>query len=81
MTDPEGGLLTWVSFSQGFDAAAFMQDVALPTAGVAYVPESTFFPVTEQAHHARFNYSSQPDDRIRTGIAALGKALKEHPFP
>ena len=24
MTDPEGGLFTWVSFSQGFDAAAFM---------------------------------------------------------
>lgn len=81
MTDPEGGLFTWMNFPQGFDAAAFMQDIALPTAGVAYVPGGTFFPVTEQAHHARFNYSAQPDDRIRTGIATLGKALKEHPFP
>ncbi|MDX5381657.1 MAG: PLP-dependent aminotransferase family protein [Rhodobacterales bacterium] len=76
VTDPEGGLFTWASFPEGFDATAFMRDVALPQARVAYVPGATFFPVHEQPNHARINYSAQSEDRIRAGIAALGKALK-----
>ena len=77
MTDPEGGLFTWATFPDGFDATAFMKDVALPQARVAYVPGATFFPVTEQANHARINYSAQSEDRIREGIAALGKVLRQ----
>ena len=77
MTDPEGGRITWATFPDGFDATAFMKDVALPQARVAYVPGATFFPVTEQANHARINYSAQSEDRIREGIAALGKVLRQ----
>lgn len=76
VTDPEGGLFTWATFPEGFDATAFMRNVALPQARVAYVPGATFFPVHEQANHARINYSAQSDDRIREGIAALGKVLR-----
>ncbi|OZB20484.1 MAG: aspartate aminotransferase [Rhodobacterales bacterium 34-62-10] len=76
VTDPEGGLFTWATFPEGFDATAFMRNVALPQARVAYVPGETFFPVHEQANHARINYSAQSDDRIREGIAALGKVLR-----
>ena len=43
-TDPEGGLFTWLTFPEGFDATDFMRDVALPQARVAYVPGATFFP-------------------------------------
>jgi 2-aminoadipate transaminase len=75
-TDPEGGMFTWLTFPDGFDATAFMRDHALPKAKVAYVPGATFFPVTERANHARLCYSNQPVDRIETGIAALGLALK-----
>ena len=74
-TDPEGGLFTWLTFAEGFDATAFMRDVALPQARVAYVPGATFFPVTPRANFARLNFSAQPIDRIESGIAALGKAL------
>jgi 2-aminoadipate transaminase len=77
-TDPKGGLFTWVTFPKEFDAAAFMRDVALPEARVAYVPGGTFFPVTQQANHARINYSAQSEDRIREGIESLGHALKAH---
>ncbi|MFU8882432.1 MAG: PLP-dependent aminotransferase family protein, partial [Rhodobacterales bacterium] len=77
MTDPEGGLFTWATFPEDFDATAFMRKVALPQARVAYVPGATFFPVTEQANHARINYSAQSEDRIREGIAALGQALRQ----
>ena len=77
MTDPDGGLFTWATFPQGFDATAFMRDVALPQARVAYVPGASFFPVTERANHARINYSAQSDDRIREGITVLGQALRQ----
>jgi len=78
VTDPEGGLFTWARFPEGFDATAFMRDVALPEARVAYVPGGSFFPVTERANHARFNYSAQSEARIEAGIATLGAALKSH---
>ena len=32
VTDPEGGLFLWLTFPTGFDATAFMRDVALPQA-------------------------------------------------
>ena len=74
-TDPEGGLFTWLTFPEGFDATAFMRDVALPQARVAYVPGATFFPLTPRPNHARLNFSAQSESNIRSGIAALGKAL------
>lgn len=74
-TDPAGGLFTWLTFPEGFDATAFMRNVALPQARVAYVPGATFFPLTQRANHARFNFSAQSKANIQTGIAALGKAL------
>lgn len=80
-TDPDGGLFIWVTFPEGFDATAFMRDVALPQARVAYVPGASFFPLTPRPNHARLNFSAQSEDNIRTGIAALGKSLKAHPFP
>ena len=78
VTDPKGGLFTWATFARGFDATAFMRDVALPEARVAYVPGGSFFPVRPRENHARFNYSGQSEARIVEGIAALGAALKAH---
>ncbi|KPP85965.1 MAG: putative transcriptional regulator [Rhodobacteraceae bacterium HLUCCO07] len=78
-TDPDGGLFTWLTFDEGFDATAFMREVALPQARVAYVPGATFFPLTPRANHARLNFSAQSLDNIRTGISALGKALHANP--
>jgi hypothetical protein len=81
VTDPEGGLFTWATFPEDFDATAFMRDVALPQARVAYVPGATFFPLTPRPNHARFNFSAPSQANIQTGIAALGKALQSHLFP
>jgi len=78
VTDPEGGLFIWASFPEGFDATAFMRDVALPQARVAYVPGASFFPLTPRPNHARLNFSAQSVENIQTGIAALGKALHAH---
>lgn len=75
-TDPSGGLFTWLTFPTGFDAARFLQEEALPKAKVAYVPGASFFPLKPAANHARLNYSSQSDEMIVNGIAALGRLLK-----
>lgn len=75
-TRPEGGLFTWLTFPRGFDAAAFMRDTLLPEAKVAYVPGGTFFPVVEEANHARLSFSGVPDDRLAHGVSELGRLLK-----
>lgn len=77
-TDPEGGLFTWATFPEGFDATAFMRDVALPQARVAYVPGASFFPLSPRPNYARLNFSAPSEDNIRAGIAALGKTLQTH---
>lgn len=74
-TEAAGGLFTWVTFPAGFDAAAFMADQALPKARVAYVPGATFFPVHQEANHARFSYSGVADDRLVAGVHRLGELL------
>ncbi|WP_419896171.1 aminotransferase-like domain-containing protein [Roseomonas sp. USHLN139] len=77
-TDPEGGLFTWATFPEGFDATAFMRDHALPEARVAYVPGASFFPVVPRPNHARLSYSAPDPETIERGMAALGGLLKRH---
>lgn len=74
-TEPSGGLFTWLTFPEGFDTAQFMADHALPEAKVAYVPGASFFPNEQEVNHARFSYSTQPDDMIVKGITSLGRLL------
>lgn len=76
-TRPGGGLFVWVTFPDGFDAAAFLRDRLLPEAKVAYVPGATFFPVTQQHHHARVSFSGVPDDRLVAGVSRFGELLSE----
>ena len=75
-TTPDGGLFTWLTFPEGFDAAAFLRDEAIPTAKVAFVPGATFFPVTQQSNHARFNFSGVSDERIVVGMTRLAELLR-----
>jgi 2-aminoadipate transaminase len=74
-TRAEGGLFTWASFPEGFDAADFMQRRMLPEARVAWVPGGTFFPVHEEPHHARISFSSLPEDTLQDGLERLGALL------
>ncbi|MFN8622805.1 MAG: PLP-dependent aminotransferase family protein [Chloroflexota bacterium] len=76
-THPVGGLFTWLTFPDGFDATAFMRDRALPEARVAYVPGATFFPVVQEPNHARVNFSGATDDGIRQGVKRWGELLRQ----
>ena len=73
---PTAGCSPGSPFPPGFDAGAFMADVLLPEAKVAYVPGATFFPVDHQPQHARVSYSGVPDKRLVAGITALGRLFK-----
>ncbi len=74
-TRAQGGLFTWLTFPEGFDAAAFMRDRALPEARVAYVPGGTFFAVHEQPNHARISFSSLSEEKLALGLERLGALL------
>ncbi len=74
-TEPDGGLFIWLTLPGGFDATAFMAEVLLPEAKVAYVPGATFFPVEQQPHHARLSFSGVPDERLVRGVTELGRLL------
>lgn len=77
-TEPDGGMFTWLTFPRGFDAGDFMLNEMLPKAKVAYVPGVSFFPVNEEANHARVSYSTQSDESIVTGVSALGCLLSQY---
>jgi 2-aminoadipate transaminase len=77
-TRAEGGLFTWLTFPQGFDAATFMRDRALPEAKVAYVPGATFFALQEQSHHARISFSALTEQNLTLGLERLGALLLHH---
>jgi DNA-binding transcriptional MocR family regulator len=76
-TRAEGGLFTWLTFPDGFDATRFMLEEALPKAKVAYVPGAPFFATTPHTNHARFNFSALPEATITSGMTRLGELLTE----
>jgi 2-aminoadipate transaminase len=77
-TTPSGGLFTWLTFPEGFDSAAFMKDVAIPEARVAYVPGAPFYAGEPRHNHARINFSGLSEDQIVEGISRLGARLTAH---
>jgi 2-aminoadipate transaminase len=77
-TRAEGGLFTWLTFPEGFDATRFMLEEALPKAKVVYVPGAPFFATTRRPNHARLNFSALPEATITSGITRLGELLTEH---
>lgn len=79
-TNPEGGMFTWLTFPETFDADAFLKSVLLPQSKVAYVPGMHFF-AGEGAvplNHARLSYSATDESAIVDGIARMGKQLHAH---
>lgn len=74
-TDPEGGLFTWLTFPDGFDADRFLYEELIPRAKVAYVPGGSFFPRRSQPNHARLSFATQRDEDIVRGVNALAELL------
>ena len=74
-TYPKGGLFTWVTIPEQYDAAEILQ-LALKEK-VAFVPGRSFFANGNEGNHFRLNFSNMSEEKIIEGIKRLGKVLKD----
>jgi len=74
-TYPEGGLFTWVVLPEHINTREVM--IKALENKVAFVPGGSFFPNGGNENTFRLNYSNMPEDKIKEGIAILGRVLKE----
>jgi DNA-binding transcriptional MocR family regulator len=74
-TRPEGGLFLWVTLPQGISGAELLP--AALAAKVAFVPGAPMFPNGGGENTLRLNFSNAAPDKIREGIARLGRVLHE----
>ncbi|MBZ2208177.1 aminotransferase-like domain-containing protein [Massilia soli] len=72
-TRPEGGMFIWVTLPKHIDAMALL-DQAI-AAKVAFVPGSPFYANDPETNTLRLSFVTVPPERIREGIAILGKLI------
>jgi len=72
-TRPTGGMFIWATLPDGLDAAV-MLDAAL-AANVGYVPGGPFFAEAPRPNTLRLSFATVAPDKMREGIARLGKVL------
>jgi len=73
-TRPAGGMFIWATLPAGIDAA-HMLDAALE-ANVGYVPGGPFFAEAPQANTMRLSFATVTPEKMREGIARLGRVIK-----
>ncbi len=74
-TKPEGGMFIWVTLPQSIDAMKLL-DQSL-AARVAFVPGAPFYANEPATNTLRLSFVTVPPERIREGIAILGKLIKD----
>ncbi|MGG7604124.1 PLP-dependent aminotransferase family protein [Massilia sp. BKSP1R2A-1] len=74
-TKPEGGMFIWVTLPKSIDAMKLL-DQSL-AARVAFVPGAPFYANEPETNTLRLSFVTVPPERIREGIAILGKLIKD----
>jgi 2-aminoadipate transaminase len=77
-TDPAGGLFTWLTFPDGFDARKFLLECAIPKFEVGYVPGEPFYAKDPEINTARVSFSTVAADLLEPGVSRLAAALKSY---
>jgi 2-aminoadipate transaminase len=72
-TKPEGGMFIWVTLPQHIDAMKLL-DQAI-AARVAFVPGAPFYASSPATNTLRLSFVTVTPERIREGIAILGKLI------
>jgi 2-aminoadipate transaminase len=72
-TRPEGGMFIWVTLPKQVDAMKLL-DLSL-AAKVAFVPGAPFYANEPETNTLRLSFVTVPPERIREGIAILGKLI------
>jgi 2-aminoadipate transaminase len=74
-TRPEGGMFIWVTLPKQIDAMKLL-DQAI-AARVAFVPGAPFYANEPETNTLRLSFVTVPPERIREGIAVLGKLIAD----
>ncbi|UVW27504.1 PLP-dependent aminotransferase family protein [Massilia sp. H6] len=74
-TKPEGGMFIWVTLPKSIDAMKLL-DQSL-AARVAFVPGAPFYANDPASNTLRLSFVTVPPERIREGIAVLGKLIAD----
>jgi 2-aminoadipate transaminase len=74
-THPQGGLFLWGTMPETVNAADVLK-VAIEQK-VAFVPGAPFYPAGGGHNTMRLNFSNATPEKIREGIARLGKVLQD----
>lgn len=72
-TRPQGGFFVWVTLPEGFETDAAFE--AAVEEGVLFIPGSGFVADGSAPRSLRLSFSAEPPERIREGVARLGRAL------
>ncbi|MDQ1814181.1 aminotransferase class I/II-fold pyridoxal phosphate-dependent enzyme [Massilia sp. CCM 8695] len=72
-TKPEGGMFIWVTLPKHIDAMKLL-DQAI-AAKVAFVPGAPFYANEAETNTLRLSFVTVPPERIREGVAILGKLI------
>lgn len=75
VTDPDGGLFTWVVLPKHINARELAAKAL--EKNVAYVPGGSFFPNGGNENTFRVNYSNMEEERIVEGVRRLAQVFKE----
>lgn len=74
-TKPEGGMFIWVTLPEQIDAMKLLEKALLEN--VAFVPGAPFYANDAASNTLRLSFVTVPPERIRAGIAILGRLIKE----
>ncbi|WP_295995725.1 PLP-dependent aminotransferase family protein [Rugamonas sp.] len=72
-TRPEGGMFIWVTLPKHIDAMKLLDEAIAHK--VAFVPGSPFYANAPETNTLRLSFVTVSPERIRTGIAILGKLI------
>jgi 2-aminoadipate transaminase len=73
---PVGGMFLWARLPEGMNAQTLLPKAV--DKGVAFVPGSAFYNDHADPRTMRLSFVTPNGDEIRTGVAALAKAIEEH---
>jgi len=74
-TRPEGGMFIWVTLPEGIDTNVLLQQAIEEK--VAFVPGEPFYANAPAPRNTlRLSFVTVPEDKIRTGVATLGRLIK-----
>lgn len=72
-TRPQGGMFIWVTLPQHIDAMALLDEAI--ASKVAFVPGAPFYANRPETNTLRLSFVTVPPERIREGVAILGKLI------